>query len=89
MPAAARSISMDIKTLLSIPDFCARYGISRSLAYVLMARGDLRARKIGRLTRIAVPDADAWAANLPVGLAAKPNGRLRPRITRDRGADGP
>jgi Helix-turn-helix domain len=52
--------------LLSIPVFCERYRVSRSLAYRLMGGGAIQAVKIGRLTRIRCEDAERWAANLAV-----------------------
>jgi excisionase family DNA binding protein len=51
-------------TLLSIRYFCEEYTVSRSLTYRLIALGQLKAVKIGKLTRIRREDAEAWAANL-------------------------
>jgi excisionase family DNA binding protein len=51
-------------TLLSIHYFCEEYTVSRSLTYRLIALGQLKAVKIGKLTRIRLEDAEAWAANL-------------------------
>ncbi|MGE5608200.1 MAG: helix-turn-helix domain-containing protein [Bacillota bacterium] len=53
-----------MKKLLTIPEFCDAYGTKRSKTYELIAAGELPAVKIGRLTRIRVEDADAWAAGL-------------------------
>ncbi len=50
--------------LLSLPDFCQEFKLSRSLAYRLLRDGTLTAVKIGRLTRIRREDAEAWAAKL-------------------------
>jgi excisionase family DNA binding protein len=50
--------------LLSVPVFCERYRLSRSLAYRLMGSGAIVAVKVGRLTRIRSEDAEAWAASL-------------------------
>jgi excisionase family DNA binding protein len=50
--------------LLTIPGFCQRYGVSRSTAYRLLSTGELKAVKVGRLTRIRDEDAARWVANL-------------------------
>ena len=50
--------------LLTIKDFCTEYKLSRSHVYGLLKSGNLRAMKIGRLTRISRAEADAWAAKL-------------------------
>jgi excisionase family DNA binding protein len=50
--------------LLSLPDFCREYKLSRSLAYRLLRDGTLKGVKVGRLTRIRREDAEAWAATL-------------------------
>jgi excisionase family DNA binding protein len=51
-------------TLLSIRQFCEEYSVSRSSAYRLLCEGELRAVKVGKLTRIRHEDAEAWAAKL-------------------------
>lgn len=43
----------------SVDQFCRHYGIGKTTAYKLMARGELRARKIGRRTFIMDEDARA------------------------------
>jgi excisionase family DNA binding protein len=50
--------------LLSIPDFCREYKLSRSYAYRMLRDGTLKGVKVGRLTRIRREDAEAWAAKL-------------------------
>jgi excisionase family DNA binding protein len=50
--------------LLSLPDFCLEFKLSRSFAYRLLRDGTLTAVKVGRLTRIRREDAQAWAAKL-------------------------
>lgn len=50
--------------LLTIPEFCAAYRVSRSLAYEFLASGALSAVKIGRATRIPADAAEAWKASL-------------------------
>ncbi len=55
---------MSESSLLSIPDFCREFKISRSFAYRLLSTGTLNAVKVGRLTRIPRSAADAWLAGL-------------------------
>jgi len=50
--------------LLSLPEFCREYKLSRSLAYRLLRDGGLKGVKVGRLTRIRRKDAEAWVAKL-------------------------
>ena len=50
--------------LLSLPDFCREFKLSRSFAYRLLRDGTLAGVKVGRLTRIRREDAEAWAAKL-------------------------
>lgn len=50
--------------LLTVREFKSRYKISHSAFYREVQKG-LPIRKIGRATRIALADAEAWAANLP------------------------
>jgi excisionase family DNA binding protein len=52
------------QTLLSIPDFCERYRVSRTTVYRQANAGNLSMLKVGRATRIRFSDAEAWAANL-------------------------
>ena len=47
---------------LSIPEFCATYGVGKSTVYVGIAEGRLRARKVGRRTIIGADDAERWLA---------------------------
>jgi excisionase family DNA binding protein len=54
----------EMKRLLTIPEFCRRYGRSRSRAYELIRAGELPAVKEGRSTRIPVDGAEAWARKL-------------------------
>lgn len=53
------------KRMLSVNDFCRLYGIGRTKTYELIARGELRARRVGNRTLIPFDDAEAWAAKLP------------------------
>jgi excisionase family DNA binding protein len=52
------------KRLLTIKEFCIRYGRSRSRAYELISSGELLAVKDGRSTLIPVDAAEAWAGGL-------------------------
>jgi excisionase family DNA binding protein len=54
------------QTLLSIPDFCERYRVSRTTVYRQASAGNLPMLKVGRATRIRFSDAEQWAANLRV-----------------------
>jgi excisionase family DNA binding protein len=42
--------------LLSVPEAARLLGVSRSMVYVLIRRGDLRVRRIGSLARIRPED---------------------------------
>jgi excisionase family DNA binding protein len=50
--------------LMSLKVFCASYGISRSTAYRLHAKGVLPFVWIGRSVRIRAEAAEAWAESL-------------------------
>lgn len=50
--------------LLTVAEFKSRYRVSHSQFYREVAKG-LPIRKIGRATRIALADAETWAASLP------------------------
>jgi len=52
------------KPLLTIPEFCREYSVSRSLLYRMLRDERIRAVKVGRLTRIRRGDAEAWARGL-------------------------
>ncbi len=64
--------------LLSLPDFCGEYRISRSSAYRLLQDRTLTAVKIGRLTRIRRSDAEAWLAALATYKRATPKPKPEP-----------
>ena len=51
--------------LLTVRDFKSRFKVSHSAFYREVAAGRIPIRKIGRATRVALADAEAWAANLP------------------------
>lgn len=51
--------------LLTVGEFKSRYKISHSAFYREVAANRITIRKIGRATRVALADAETWAANLP------------------------
>ena len=55
---------MTDKPLLTVPEFCRHYNVSRSLLYRMLREEQIVAVKVGRLTRIRREDADAWARRL-------------------------
>ncbi|WP_159717732.1 helix-turn-helix domain-containing protein [Geminicoccus flavidas] len=63
-PAAADapspSMSVVVRPAYDIPGFCEAFGVGRSHVFDEIARGRLRATKIGRRTVIAGTDAMAW-----------------------------
>lgn len=55
----------------SIDDIAERYGISYTTVWRIIKRGELKAVKIGRATRILPQDEDAWVSSLkPMGRTA-------------------
>jgi excisionase family DNA binding protein len=52
--------------LISVAEFKARFSISNSKFYREVRAGRIPIRKMGRSTRIAERDAQAWFDNLPV-----------------------
>jgi predicted DNA-binding transcriptional regulator AlpA len=56
-----------VKKLLRIPEFLDLYSISRTAFYREVGAGRLTLTKIGNASRVAIADADAWAAALPKG----------------------
>ena len=54
-----------MKRLLKIPEFLDFYSISRTAFYREVAAGRLPLIKIGKASRVAIDDAEAWAASLP------------------------
>jgi len=50
--------------LITIPQFCDEYGVSRSTYYRLRDRGELACVKIGRAVRIRREDAERWYESL-------------------------
>jgi hypothetical protein len=52
---------------MTLPEFCRRYGIGRSSAYVEIAAGRLPIRKCGRRSLVTIDDAELWLSRLPSG----------------------
>jgi len=61
---AGASAETTVKKNLTIPEYCAAYGVGRSTAYALIAAGDLIRIKVGRRTLIPVESAEAHRATL-------------------------
>ncbi len=51
--------------LITVPDFLARYSISRSEFYRQVNKGNIILLKMGSASRVRREDAEAWAASLP------------------------
>lgn len=60
--------------LLTVAEFKSRYRISHSQFYRLVAANRIPIKKIGRATRIALADAEAWASSLPTQGGEASNG---------------
>ena len=54
-----------MKRLLKVPEFLELYSISRTAFYREVGAGRLSLTKIGKASRIAIDDAETWAASLP------------------------
>jgi hypothetical protein len=63
-----------IMELLTVAEFKGRYKISHSAFYREVAANRIPIRKIGRATRIALADAEKWAASLPTQTGEATNG---------------
>jgi len=51
---------------ITLSQFCKRYQVSRSTVYRLAHGGAFTIVKFGRSSRIALNDAESWAAALPI-----------------------
>ncbi len=73
-----RLTPVDAIQLLSIPEFCRRYGQSRSVVYELLGSGgrppDLKGVKVGRRTFIPLDEAEKWRTSLPAFRPHHPDG---------------
>lgn len=54
------------KRLFTVAEFCDQYSCGKTSLYREAAAGRLKLRKFGAATRIAIEDAEEWAASLPV-----------------------
>jgi len=59
---------------LTVAEFKDRYKISHSAFYREVAAKRIPIRKIGRSTRIALSDAEKWAASLVIGEEGQADG---------------
>lgn len=50
-----------------VKKFCDTYGVGKTTAYELLAKGILRSKKVGKRTLILEESAIAWFENLPNG----------------------
>ncbi len=53
------------KRAYDMKSFCAEHSISRTYAYEEIAKGNLKAIKLGARTLIRAEDAEAWLNSLP------------------------
>lgn len=65
------SHSADRPIFMTLGQFCQRYQVSRSTIYRLAHSGAFTIVKFGRSSRIALNEAEAWAASLPTIGAAR------------------
>jgi predicted DNA-binding transcriptional regulator AlpA len=57
------------KKALQLNEFCSTYGVARSSVYKWWTEGKgPKRQKIGRRVLIRVDDAEAWLANLAMGV---------------------
>jgi len=54
-----------LKKLLKILEFLELYSISRTAFYREVSAGRITLTKIGKASRVAIDDAEAWVASLP------------------------
>jgi hypothetical protein len=65
MPSKESSTTVDSpRRSKSVKEFAATHGIGMTNAYKLLALGQLKAVKIGKLTRILPEDEAVWVASL-------------------------
>lgn len=64
----ATSTSLRFSGAMTIPEFCRRYSIGRSLTYQEHKAGRLSFRKVGSRSVILLGEAERWAASLPEAI---------------------
>jgi hypothetical protein len=57
--------TMAAKRARTVKQFCADYGVGKTLTYAEIKAGRLRAVKVGDRTLILHKDSEAWARSLP------------------------
>ncbi len=62
---ALESSDARIPLYAGVKDWCALFGVSRSTAYNLLARGAIRAKRIGGRTLIDVRHSAEWLSSQP------------------------
>ncbi|MDI4655551.1 helix-turn-helix domain-containing protein [Xanthobacter autotrophicus] len=67
-------------------DFPSIYGISRSRAFELIAKGALPARKVGRTTLVLAEDVEKFLRSRPIGLDPAPEAAIAARKAKKVGA---
>lgn len=67
------------KMLLTVVEAAQQLGISRSLVYILLMRGDLRGVRLGRCRRIPFAELDRYVSRLvDEGARHAPSPRAQP-----------
>jgi len=61
----APAITAPIRRARTVKQFCADYGLGKTLTYAEIKAGRLRAVKVGFRTLILHQDSEAWASSLP------------------------
>jgi hypothetical protein len=56
----------DSKRVLSVKEFCNAYSVSAAKFYLMLAAGEITARKNGTRTVIDKTEAERWFNSLPV-----------------------
>ena len=56
------------RKMLTLSEFCTRYGISRATAYRILAAGVLTAKKIGSRVLIPLEAIEMWEQSLPAAV---------------------
>ena len=64
-----------VPAFATVPDWCAISGMRRTTTYGELARGNLRAIKLGARTLVDVQHGLAWLATLPAATINVPSTR--------------